>query len=164
MQASREGGRPCDSSGTQSLGVPSSIKHASLGRNSEWHSSSPTWTLLDVGVPQTRPDSTDSVARGGTRGCGRAGLRHVFGTDTSNRPDRAVRSRTARRRPCDQNFLVTGPSALLWRVEDSNLCSFRDGFTVRSHWPLGQPAPHRRNGAGRTIHNPVGSPQIGVPQ
>lgn len=32
-----------------------------------------------------------------------------------------------------------------WRVEDSNLCSFRDGFTVRSHWPLGQPAraPHR---------------------
>ncbi len=27
-----------------------------------------------------------------------------------------------------------------WRVKDSNLRSFRDGFTVRSHWPLGQPA------------------------
>src|SRR5262245_60384195 len=27
-----------------------------------------------------------------------------------------------------------------WRVEDSNLRSFRDGFTDRSHWPLGQPA------------------------
>src|ERR1700710_1126144 len=29
---------------------------------------------------------------------------------------------------------------LLWQVQDSNLRSFRDGFTVRSHWPLGQPA------------------------
>ena len=27
-----------------------------------------------------------------------------------------------------------------WQVKDSNLRSFRDGFTVRSHWPLGQPA------------------------
>ena len=25
-------------------------------------------------------------------------------------------------------------------MKDSNLRSFRDGFTVRSHWPLGQPA------------------------
>ena len=32
------------------------------------------------------------------------------------------------------------PGAHAWQVEDSNLCSFRDGFTVRSHWPLGQPA------------------------
>src|SRR4051794_9271463 len=31
-----------------------------------------------------------------------------------------------------------------WRVKDSNLRSFRDGFTVRSHWPLGQPAVPRR--------------------
>jgi uncharacterized protein YajQ (UPF0234 family) len=29
-------------------------------------------------------------------------------------------------------------------VEDSNLRSFRDGFTDRSHWPLGQPAKARR--------------------
>ncbi len=28
----------------------------------------------------------------------------------------------------------------VWQVQDSNLGSFRDGFTVRSHWPLGQPA------------------------
>ena len=27
-----------------------------------------------------------------------------------------------------------------WQVKDSNLRSFRDGFTVRFHWPLGQPA------------------------
>ena len=27
-----------------------------------------------------------------------------------------------------------------WQVVDSNHCSLRDGFTVRSHWPLGQPA------------------------
>jgi hypothetical protein len=27
-----------------------------------------------------------------------------------------------------------------WQVKDSNLRSFRDGFTVHSHWPLGQPA------------------------
>ena len=33
-----------------------------------------------------------------------------------------------------------GRSVCLWRVKDSNLRSFRDGFTVRSHWPLGQPA------------------------
>src|SRR4051812_17586507 len=36
-----------------------------------------------------------------------------------------------------------------WRVEDSNLCSFRDGFTVRSHWPLGQPAWAHRPGVPR---------------
>ena len=32
---------------------------------------------------------------------------------------------------------------MVWRVQDSNLGSFRDGFTVRSHWPLGQPAKSR---------------------
>jgi hypothetical protein len=31
-------------------------------------------------------------------------------------------------------------------VKDSNLRSFRDGFTVRSHWPLGQPAVVRMEG------------------
>ncbi len=33
-----------------------------------------------------------------------------------------------------------GLVSLVWQVQDSNLGSFRDGFTVRSHWPLGQPA------------------------
>jgi hypothetical protein len=32
------------------------------------------------------------------------------------------------------------PLSWWWQVQDSNLRSFRDGFTVRSHWPLGQPA------------------------
>lgn len=44
-------------------------------------------------------------------------------------------------------LLFRGRARTWWRVEDSNLCSFRDGFTVRSHWPLGQPArasPPRR--------------------
>ena len=31
----------------------------------------------------------------------------------------------------------------MWQVKDSNLRSLRDGFTVRSHWPLGQPAVDR---------------------
>jgi hypothetical protein len=31
-------------------------------------------------------------------------------------------------------------------VKDSNLRSFRDGFTVHSHWPLGQPALVRMEG------------------
>src|SRR5215213_6550625 len=39
--------------------------------------------------------------------------------------------------------LVSEPTGLVWRVKDSNLRSFRDGFTVRSHWPLGQPAVSR---------------------
>ena len=33
-----------------------------------------------------------------------------------------------------------------WQVKDSNLRSFRDGFTVHSHWPLGQPAVVRMEG------------------
>src|SRR3954447_3090866 len=37
-------------------------------------------------------------------------------------------------------MLITGLFCSRWRVKDSNLRSFRDGFTVRSHWPLGQPA------------------------
>ena len=39
-----------------------------------------------------------------------------------------------------------GPSYTWWQVKDSNLRSFRDGFTVRSHWPLGQPAVVRMEG------------------
>src|SRR5665647_3416373 len=35
---------------------------------------------------------------------------------------------------------VRGPLRTWWQVKDSNLRSFRDGFTVHSHWPLGQPA------------------------
>jgi hypothetical protein len=41
--------------------------------------------------------------------------------------------------------LVRGRLCCWWRVKDSNLRSFRDGFTVRSHWPLGQPAKARRH-------------------
>jgi hypothetical protein len=33
-----------------------------------------------------------------------------------------------------------------WQVKDSNLRSSRDGFTVHSHWPLGQPAVVRMEG------------------
>lgn len=36
--------------------------------------------------------------------------------------------------------LLAGSAGRVWRVQDSNLGSFRDGFTVRSLWPLGQPA------------------------
>ncbi len=39
-----------------------------------------------------------------------------------------------------------GPSCTEWQVKDSNLRSFRDGFTVHSHWPLGQPAVVRLEG------------------
>ena len=49
-------------------------------------------------------------------------------------------------------FAVRGPLNHAWQVEDSNLCSFRDGFTVRSHWPLGQPAGWCCR-AWRTRHN-----------
>jgi hypothetical protein len=37
-------------------------------------------------------------------------------------------------------------SSIRWQVKDSNLRSFRDGFTVHSHWPLGQPAVVRMEG------------------
>ena len=39
-----------------------------------------------------------------------------------------------------------GLSGHRWQVKDSNLRSFRDGFTVRFHWPLGQPAVVRLEG------------------
>ena len=51
-------------------------------------------------------------------------------------------------RPLTVFPLVRGRSGWWWRVEDSNLCSFRDGFTVRSHWPLGQPAGCARGADG----------------
>jgi hypothetical protein len=41
---------------------------------------------------------------------------------------------------------VRGPLSTWWQVKDSNLRSFRDGFTVHSHWPLGQPALVRMEG------------------
>ena len=44
-------------------------------------------------------------------------------------------------RPPTGGFAGQGPSwCTWWQVKDSNLRSFRDGFTVHSHWPLGQPA------------------------
>ena len=78
-----------------------------------------------------------------------------------------ARRASEQRRAPDLRFRRSG--ALLctgWQVKDSNLRSFRDGFTVRSHWPLGQPAwcawkdskqrtmpnrqPHPRHRPGRT--------------
>ena len=44
---------------------------------------------------------------------------------------------------------------LLWRVKDSNLRSFRDGFTVRSHWPLGQPARVSQSRTTRKTYKPT---------
>ena len=52
-----------------------------------------------------------------------------------------------RKKAPGQRFRWSG--ALLctgWQVKDSNLRSFRDGFTVHSHWPLGQPALVRVEG------------------
>src|SRR5437764_10795322 len=67
-------------------------------------------------------------------------------------------------RPPYGRFAGTGGRLLsMWRVKDSNLGSFRDGFTVRSHWPLGQPAswvpPHRGATAQVRIavHDPGGA-------
>ena len=40
-------------------------------------------------------------------------------------------SRTRRERPLTASMQVRGRSLPVWRVEDSNLGSFRDGFTVR---------------------------------
>ena len=50
-------------------------------------------------------------------------------------------SRTPTKRPLALPFRRSGAFVEhWWQVKDSNLRSFRDGFTVRSHWPLGQPA------------------------
>lgn len=42
--------------------------------------------------------------------------------------------------PLTPRFRRSGGLSRWWQVKDSNLRSFRDGFTVRFHWPLGQPA------------------------
>lgn len=61
-------------------------------------------------------------------------------------------SSTCRARRCEQQQdktkapqqMLRGLRALWCQVKDSNLRSFRDGFTVRSHWPLGQPGSRAR--------------------
>jgi hypothetical protein len=53
-------------------------------------------------------------------------------TEPRIRPSRPGHSRTGRERPLTASVQVRGRSLLVWRVEDSNLGSFRDGFTVRS--------------------------------
>jgi len=62
----------------------------------------------------------------GARTCSRSKimlpeLRHVFGTATRRRPDRAGRSRTGRRSSPDHVGAGQGPFPLVWRVKDSNL-------------------------------------------
>src|SRR5947208_2565707 len=66
-------------------------------------------------------------------------------------------------KPLTRFSLVRGCFPCWWQIKDSNLGSFRDGFTVRSHWPLGQPAswvpPHRGATAQVRIavHDPGGA-------
>ena len=69
---------------------------------------------------------------------------HDLPTDGRRRPDSAGLGRIERRRPLTCSRWSGAVRAAWWRVKDSNLRSFRDGFTVRSHWPLGQPARARR--------------------
>ena len=60
---------------------------------------------------------------------------HVWDTnpvDGRTRPD-GTRHETAP----DRHTRWSGPFTQWWQVKDSNLGSFRDGFTVRSHWPSG---------------------------
>ena len=72
---------------------------------------------------------------------------------TAHSPRTAVDRRTeadaagqARGAP-NRRFRWSGaPLSTWWQVKDSNLRSFRDGFTVHSHWPLGQPAVVRMEG------------------
>ncbi len=68
---------------------------------------------------------------------------------TSLRPKAAMTDSSAlfctphprtREGPRPASPLVRGLIGTWWQVKDSNLRSFRDGFTVHSHWPLGQPA------------------------
>jgi hypothetical protein len=65
---------------------------------------------------------------------------HDLPTGSRNRPDSAGPRWMETVTAPDRFSLVRGRSFCWWRVKDSNLRSFRDGFTVRSHWPLGQPA------------------------
>src|SRR6516162_5044963 len=66
----------------------------------------------------------------------------VSGATSWSEPDSLGVGGTERQRPLTAFPLVRGRLHSWWRVKDSNLGSFRDGFTVRSHWPLGQPARH----------------------
>ena len=70
------------------------------------------------------------------------------GSDTNNRrrSELAGHRRTRRNSLCPVFPQVRGCLRWWWQVKDSNLRSFRDGFTVRSHWPLGQPAVTRMEG------------------
>src|SRR6476646_7816121 len=65
---------------------------------------------------------------------------HAFPTDGRMQPLTAGDGRTDQKSPHLAFPQVRGSLCWWWQVKDSNLRSFRDGFTVRSHWPLGQPA------------------------
>ena len=93
-------------------------------------------------TPSASPARTTPSAAGSRRPCGRGAHDRVrdASVDTRRQGSPAGHSRTARKRPSHRVSAGRGRSGWWWRVEDSNLCSFRDGFTVRSHWPLGQPA------------------------
>ena len=77
-----------------------------------------------MGGPQCSSPAPRTVPKGHAA----APSPHSSGTRARERPLDAARLRRSR-------GLSHG-----WQVKDSNLRSFRDGFTVRSHWPLGQPA------------------------
>ena len=99
---------------------------------------------------RTRPPSNGSRPRSSRRQPEPAAecpeLLRVFCADCRRQPRTAGDGRTDRRAP---TWRFRRSEALLrwwWQVKDSNLRSFRDGFTVRSHWPLGQPAVTRMEG------------------
>ncbi len=58
-------------------------------------------------------------------------LCHAFATASWSERDLVGLRRTGRERPLTALSQVRGRSSEWWRVEDSNLGSFRDGFTVR---------------------------------
>ena len=78
--------------------------------------------------------------RGDVRGVLKSKFASVFLPTSRKPPDPPGLSRTCKKGPWPAFPQVRGPSSSVWQVKDSNLRSFRDGFTVRSHWPLGQPA------------------------
>ena len=72
--------------------------------------------------------------------------------DPCNRPRYTAKPPQKHRTPTRGGGPVPGATSSWWQVKDSNLRSFRDGFTVRSHWPLGQPAV-ARDGRIATDHD-----------
>jgi PhnB protein len=98
-------------------------------------------------LPPPRASASPVCAKGPSRGqpadaalgasdgqvIDRHGLHWLIGFEGAQQDE----TRTA---PDRSLYWSEAASAWLWRVEDSNLRSFRDGFTDRSHWPLGQPA------------------------